>query len=616
MDSDDNKLMDQDFYIHVIEDRFPPSIITNKGLVLDENSAKTITTLQLSATDQDREASQLQFKVTWQPQLGHLEHVASPGTRISSFSQADLASGSIQYIHTSDEEKHTDAFTFSVSDGTNEVSQTFDITINPVDDSLPIVQIFGMTVQEGVRKTITEFELKATDADTEVESLTFRVVQPPRHGLIERSGRGQRPLQATTFTMDDIYQKRVSYSHRGGSALRDRFTLTVSDGTSPLFVVQEGGKKVVTAAPQRFQVDILPVDDGTPRVVTNLGLQWLEYTDGKATNLITKKELLTTDPDTDDKQLMYERTAGPRNGHVENKLKLGTAVTTFTQEDVNQGLIRYMAHKEKVQETTDSFRFLVKDSKLNVVSGNVFHVQWSLLSFTHGSYEVRESAGSVSVAVRRVGNLNQYSIVLCRTEQGTATAGAASRPGEQDYVEYAGQSRGLFAVRRGNASEQGETGRTGSSRARSKDSSQISAFQVQFEEREDNKACTVTINDVFEGTESFSVELSMPAYALLGNVTRATITIVDPEDEPTLQFDRSAFHVSESAGLLSAPVQRKAGSGWAGCPEPHVRDMWQRGNPCDRERALGLCLLVVLGSSPMLCDTTVKSQATHSVFVL
>lgn len=49
-----------------------------------------------------------------------------------------------------------------------QVSQTLDITINPVDDSLPIVQSLGMTVQEGLRKTITEFELKATDADTEV----------------------------------------------------------------------------------------------------------------------------------------------------------------------------------------------------------------------------------------------------------------------------------------------------------------------------------------------------------------------------------------------------------------------------------------------------------------
>lgn len=51
----------------------------------------------------------------------------------------------------------------------------------------------------------------------------------------------------------------------------------------------------------------------------------------QATNLITKKELLTTDPDTEDKQLIYEITTGPRNGHVENKLKPGTAVTTFTQ---------------------------------------------------------------------------------------------------------------------------------------------------------------------------------------------------------------------------------------------------------------------------------------------
>lgn len=41
--------------------------------------------------------------------------------------------------------------------------------------------------------------------------------------------------------------------------------------------------QVVTAAPQHFKVDILPVDDGTPRVVTNLGLQWLEYIDGKVT---------------------------------------------------------------------------------------------------------------------------------------------------------------------------------------------------------------------------------------------------------------------------------------------------------------------------------------------
>ncbi|POI34347.1 hypothetical protein CIB84_001901, partial [Bambusicola thoracicus] len=525
IDADGNRLVDQFFHISVLEDRLPPSIITNTGLVLDENSAKKITTLQLSATDRDSAPTQLQYRLTKQPQLGHLEHAASPGTKISSFSQADLASRSIQYVHTSDTEKHSDAFTFSVSDGTNEVSQTFDITINPVDDSLPIVQSLGMRVQEGVRKTITEFELKATDADTKAEAITFTVVQPPRHGLIEHTSNGQHYRQATTFTMDDIYQNRISYSHDGSNSLKDRFAFTVSDGTNPFFIMEDGGKKVMTAAPQRFRMDILPVDDGTPRVVTNQGLQWLEYVDGKATNLITKKELLTTDPDTDDKQLIYEITNGPRNGYVENKLKPGTTVTTFSQEDVNQGLIQYVMHEEKVQETMDSFQFLVKDSKPNVVHGNVFHIQWSLLSFMYSSYNISESAGSVSVTVRRIGNLNQYAIVLCRTEQGTATSSSGSQSGEQDYVEYAGQ--------------------------------------VQFEEREDTKACTIVINDddVFESAESFTVELSMPAYALLGNVTQATVTITDTEDEPMLQFDRKAYHVSESAGFLSAPVERKGDAG-------------------------------------------------------
>lgn len=51
----------------------------------------------------------------------------------------------------------------------------------------------------------------------------------------------------------------------------------------------------------------------------------------QATNLITKKELLTMDPDTDDSQLVYEITAEPKHGFLESKQKPGSAVTTFTQ---------------------------------------------------------------------------------------------------------------------------------------------------------------------------------------------------------------------------------------------------------------------------------------------
>ena len=61
-----------------------------------------------------------------------------------------------------------DSFTFSVSDGPHDVIRSFSISISPVDDSIPVVVNNGLKVQEGVRKIVTEFDLKATDKDTKV----------------------------------------------------------------------------------------------------------------------------------------------------------------------------------------------------------------------------------------------------------------------------------------------------------------------------------------------------------------------------------------------------------------------------------------------------------------
>lgn len=52
-----------------------------------------------------------------------------------------------------------------------QATETFHITIRPAADALPVVQSLGMRVQEGVRKTITESELKAVAAGTEVSAL-------------------------------------------------------------------------------------------------------------------------------------------------------------------------------------------------------------------------------------------------------------------------------------------------------------------------------------------------------------------------------------------------------------------------------------------------------------
>uniref|UniRef100_A0A8C4NL64 Calx-beta domain-containing protein n=1 Tax=Eptatretus burgeri TaxID=7764 RepID=A0A8C4NL64_EPTBU len=498
----------------------------NKELLVEEGALERLDTSVLSASNGVTTPNELQYSIDKGPALGRLEYTSKPGTAIDSFTQADLAALNVQYVHTSTEEKHADEFDFIVSDGLEEVSGTMHIRIKPVDDSLPILHSGKLKLQEGLRKTLTEFELKATDADTPAEEVTFKVANPPRHGKLELSQDGQSFQSASTFSMADILQGRVSYSHDGSNSLGDHFSFTVSDGTNPFFQVLHDGKKTMTAALQRFAIEVSPVDDSTPRIVMNHGIHWLEYTEGQAANSITKKDLLTVDPDTSDDQIVYEMTSQPKLGFLENKLQPGVKVKTFTQEDVNLGVLRYVLRGDAGNTTRDSFQFLVKDNSKAVVNDNTFYIQWSLISFQKPMYHVNETAGMVSIAIKRTGNLNQYAIILCRTEPGTATStiGPGSQPGAQDYVEYAGQ--------------------------------------VQFEEQEDSKTCTIGINDdsVFEGLEQFSVELSMPAYALFGETTSTVVVIADEEDASGLQFDRKLYRVNEGDGQLHATILRKGDS--------------------------------------------------------
>ncbi|XP_033107393.1 extracellular matrix protein FRAS1-like, partial [Anneissia japonica] len=166
-DEDGNELIDESFRIDVYLDHMPPKVITNLGLTVVEGSQKLITTSVLSATDTDSPPGQLTYFISNGPTLGQLEFTSIPGVPIIAFTQANLAEQGVLYVHTSPEELYMDSFVFTLSDGTNEVTLTFYISIIPVDDSLPLLSNMGMRVQEGIRKTITEFELKAVDLDTE-----------------------------------------------------------------------------------------------------------------------------------------------------------------------------------------------------------------------------------------------------------------------------------------------------------------------------------------------------------------------------------------------------------------------------------------------------------------
>ena len=110
------------------------TIATNAVLTLDEGATAALATL-LVATDVDTDDATLQYTVTVAPANGQLELTGDPGMAITVFSQAQLDASQVVYVH-DDSETTGDSFTFTVSDGTNDLpGQVFSITVTPVNDA-------------------------------------------------------------------------------------------------------------------------------------------------------------------------------------------------------------------------------------------------------------------------------------------------------------------------------------------------------------------------------------------------------------------------------------------------------------------------------------------------
>jgi len=55
----------------------------------------------------------------------------------------------------------------------------------------------------------------------------------------------------------------------------------------------------------------------------------------------------------------------------------------------------------------DNFTFDLMDSKPNVVSGNVMHIQWSFITFARPQFNITETSGVIRIPIKRYGYLKQ-----------------------------------------------------------------------------------------------------------------------------------------------------------------------------------------------------------------
>jgi hypothetical protein len=114
-----------------------PEVEINNGLSLDEGESQTITNSQLKVIDADNSAREITYTLTDIPDHGRLTLDGGELIEGNSFTQDDIDNNRLSYTHNGSETTD-DGFSFTVSDGEGgNIGETlFDITVNPLVDTI------------------------------------------------------------------------------------------------------------------------------------------------------------------------------------------------------------------------------------------------------------------------------------------------------------------------------------------------------------------------------------------------------------------------------------------------------------------------------------------------
>ncbi|XP_034404830.1 FRAS1-related extracellular matrix protein 2b isoform X1 [Cyclopterus lumpus] len=345
-----------------------PEVFLGPQFSVVEGAKNVIQILHISADDADTSNDHLLCTIIVQPTSGYVENISPApgseksrsGTAISAFTIKDIIQNHIYYVQSIHKgvEPVEDRFTFRCSDGINfSERHFFPISIIPSNDEKPDIYMREFVVMEGMNIVVDTPILNGVDADLPSDQLTFIITKSPKHGFIfNQLTTGTIPV--SNFTLDQIREaSSIVYEHDDSETTEDSFDIVLTDGK---FSVE---KTVI--------VMIIPVDDETPRMAINDGLE-VKIGDVK---VINSNVLKATDLDSEDETLTYIVRYGPSQGYLQwvtsGTLQNITVGMNFTQNEVDQGLIVYIHNGQ--EGIRDLIKFDVTDG-INPLIDRYFYV--------------------------------------------------------------------------------------------------------------------------------------------------------------------------------------------------------------------------------------------------
>jgi VCBS repeat-containing protein len=326
---------------------------------VNEGGIVGITLADLSENDPDDAGVGLVYTITATVN-GQMELTSDPGVAISSFTQADLTSGLVVFVHNGSETL-TGSFSFSLADGgENGVSPalgTVNFNVNPVNEAPTLAGNFLVSANEGGTAAIAVTNLNGIDPDDSGAGLVYSVTATS-NGQVELSSGPN--VAVLTFTQADLDNGLVVFRHDGSESVLGSFSVSLADG----------GENGALPATGTVLIAINPVNDAP--VLS--GLLTANVAEG-GTVAITAAILTEDDPDDSGSDLTYTVTS-TSNGQVELTSNPGAAVTTFTQADLDSGSVVYV--HDGSETLTGNFSVSLADGGENGVSPAIGTVNFNV----------------------------------------------------------------------------------------------------------------------------------------------------------------------------------------------------------------------------------------------
>ncbi|XP_051993005.1 FRAS1-related extracellular matrix protein 2-like isoform X2 [Xyrauchen texanus] len=366
-----NKVQGVRVYVTILPvDSVPPVISVVGQFVVVEGEKNVITFEHIQTEDIDTDNDDILCTIIVQSTSGYVENISPfpgseksrAGTAITAFTIKDVGLNHIYYVQSIHKgvEPVEDRFTFRCSDGINfSERHFFPIVIIPTNDEKPEIFIHEFVVMEGMSLVIDTPILNAADADIPGDELVFEIIKNPKHGnIVQQLSTGANSV--VKFSLELIKESsNIVYEHDDSETKEDSFKIRLTDGKH---TVEE-----------KILIMVIPVDDETPRMSINDGLEVLIG----ETKVISNRILKATDLDSEDKELIYIVRYGPGQGYLQRITKHGVVIgnisvgMNFTQDELDKQLIQYVHTGQ--EGVRDLLKFDVTDG-INPLIDRYFYI--------------------------------------------------------------------------------------------------------------------------------------------------------------------------------------------------------------------------------------------------